>query len=394
MSAPANPPIYLDHAATTPVRPEVLDAMLPFFGARFGNPSSVHRWGREARTSIGDARERLAQCLGAKPDEVYFVSCGTEADNLSVLGAWRAARAAGSQNQRAVVTTPIEHKAILGAVHQAAREGAEERMLAVDARGVVDTGSFDALVRADVAVCSVVWINNEIGTVQAIPELATEAHARGVAFHTDAVQAFGKVVIDAATQPFDLLSISGHKIGAPKGIAALYIRRGTAIEPLLYGGSQERGRRSGTENVAFAVGLARAAELAVEERGAEAARLNALRERFEAALLRQIAGAVVHAQAGPRAPHITNVSIPGTDSDSLLMALDLAGIAASAGSACQSGTATPSHVLSAIGVGPDLATSAIRFSLGSLTTDAAIERAMQIVPALVAKARGPASAAA
>ncbi len=380
-----SPAIYLDHAATTPVHPDVLEAMLPFFGPRFGNPSSVHRWGREARAAVADARERVARCLGAQPDEVSFVSCGTEGDNLAILGPWRAAR---GSSRSAVVTTPIEHKAILGAVHQATREGAVERILAVDPSGVVEPASFDALVRPDVAVCSVMWVNNEIGTVEPVPQLGALARDRGVVFHTDAIQAFGKVKIDAAAQAFDLLTISGHKIGAPKGIGAIYIRRGTQLEPLLHGGSQERGRRSGTENVAYCVGLARAAELVDAERTAEVARLERLRDGLEAALLREVPGAVIHARSGPRAPHIVNVSFPDTDSDSMLMALDLAGIAASAGSACQSGSATPSHVLSAIGVAPDLAACAVRFSLGSLTTDDAIDQAACIIPALVAKARG------
>ena len=383
-------PIYLDHAATTPIRREVLGAMEPFLGPRFGNPSSAHRWGREARAALDEARERLAGCLGASPDELCFTSGGTEGDNLAVLGAWRAARASG---RNAVVTTPIEHKAVLAVAHQAAREGAEERLLAVDATGVVDDASFDALVREDVAVCSVMWVNNEIGVVQPVPALAARARARGVVFHTDAVQAFGKVAIDARTQPFDTLTVSGHKIGAPKGIGALYIRRGTVLEPLMHGGSQDRGRRPGTENVAAAVGLARAAELAVAEREEEWARLERMRDRLEAALLERIPDAVVHARGAPRAPHILNISVPGTDSESLLMALDMAGVAASSGSACQTGSVTPSHVLSALGVPHDLASAAVRMSLGALSTDACVERVAQLFPALIGKARRLAGAA-
>src|SRR6476620_11690738 len=223
--------IYLDHAATTPVREEVFEAMRPFFGPRFGNPSSTHRWGREARAALDEARERVAKCLSARPDEVCFTSGGTEGDNLAILGAWRAARATG---RTAVVTTPIEHKAILGAVHQAASEGAEERMVDIDPNGLVVDASFDKLVDEAVAVCSVMWVNNEIGVIQSIPDLAERAKSRGVTFHTDAVQAFGKVHIDAASQAFDLLSISGHKIGAPKGIGALFIRRGTQLQPLMH----------------------------------------------------------------------------------------------------------------------------------------------------------------
>ena len=377
-------PIYLDHAATTPVREEVLDAMRPFFGARFGNPSSVHRWGREARTALDEAHERVARCIGASADEVIFTSCGTEADNMAVLGVWRARRASG---RSAVVTTPTEHKAVLAAAHQVSREGGEERLVDMTAHGVVDDASFDALADERVAVCSVMWINNEIGVVQDVSSLAVRAQSRGIIFHTDAVQAFGKVDIDARRTPFDLLSLSGHKIGAPKGIGALYVRRGTPIEPLMFGGAQDRGRRPGTENVAMAVGLARAAELAVAEREHEWGKLEALRRRLEAALLERIPDAVIHGTGAPRAPHIINISVPGTDSESLLMALDLRGIGCSAGSACQSGSITPSHVLAAIGVAPDMASCAIRMSLGSLSSDACVARVAEVFPMLVEKAR-------
>jgi cysteine desulfurase len=379
-------PIYLDHAATTPVRAEVLEAMMPFYGPRFGNPSSVHRWGREARTALDEARERIARCLGATPDEICFTSGGTEADNIAILGAWRARR---DQGRNAVVTTPIEHKAVLASVHQAAREGAEERFVRMTTDGVVDVDSYVSLVRDDTAIATVMWVNNEIGTVQPIAELAGIAKAAGALFHTDAVQAFGKVDIDAKAIPFDILSISGHKIGAPKGIGAVFIRRGTVIESLFHGGSQDRGRRPGTENVAAAVGLARAAELAVAEREEECSKLSAMRDRLEAGILARVPDAVIHGRgAGNRAPHIVNVSVPGTDSESMLMALDLRGIGCSAGSACQSGSITPSHVLSAMGVAPDLASAAIRMSVGCLTTDACVDRVIEVFPSLVAKARG------
>lgn len=376
-------PVYLDHAATTPVRAEVLDAMLPFFGPRFGNPSSVHKWGREARTALDEARERIARCLGAQPDEVCFTSGGTEGDNLAILGTWRALR----ETRRAVVSTPIEHKAVLAAVHEVAREGGEERIADVDSVGRVRPESFDAKVDDQVALCSVMWVNNEMGVVQDMAPLAERAKAVGAMFHTDAVQAFGKVVIDARAVPFDSLTISGHKIGAPKGIGAMYIRRGTPLEPLMYGGTQDRGRRPGTENVAMAVGLAKAAELAAEEREASWAKLEAMRDRLEAALLERIPDAVVHGRGGPRAPHILNLSVPGTDSESLLMALDMQGVACSAGSACQSGSVTPSHVLSALGVRSDLGSAAVRMSLGALTTDEGITRVAELFPALIQKAR-------
>jgi cysteine desulfurase len=381
---PAADPVYLDHAATTPVREEVFEAMKPFYGPRFGNPSSTHRWGREARAALDEARERVGRCLGARPDEICFTSGGTEGDNLAILGAWRVLKAKG---RKAVLTTPIEHKAILGAVHQAAREGAEERFVRMTSDGIVDMQSFDNLLDDSVAVCTTMWVNNEIGTIQPVPQMATKAKERGAFFHTDAVQAFGKVSIDAQKQQFDFLTISGHKIGAPKGIGALFIRRGTSIEPLMHGGTQDRGRRPGTENVAAAVGLARAAELTLAECEANCARLRSLRNRLEAGILERVPDAVVHGRGAERAPHILNLSVPGTDSESLLMALDLRGIAASGGSACQSGSIDPSHVLAAMGVRPDLAGAAIRMSLGSLTTDHSIDRVLEVFPVLVAKAR-------
>jgi cysteine desulfurase len=386
--SPANP-VYLDHAATTPVREEVFEAMKPFFGPRFGNPSSTHRWGREARAALDEARERVGRCLGARADEICFTSGGTEADNLAILGAWRALKAKG---RTAVVTTPIEHKAILGAVHQAAHEGAEERFLSMTVDGVIDPASFDELVDEQVAVCSMMWVNNEIGSIQAVPELSAKARQRGVMVHTDAVQAFGKVRIDAQTQQFDFLTISGHKFGASKGIGALFIRRGTHIEPLMHGGTQDRGRRPGTENVAAAVGLATAAELTLAECEAHCARIRKMRDRLEAGILAKIPDAVIHGSGAERAPHIMNISVPGTDSESLLMALDLRGIAASGGSACQSGSIDPSHVLTALGVRPDLASAAIRMSLGALTTEDSIDRVLEVFPTLVAKARQLAAA--
>jgi cysteine desulfurase len=378
-------PIYLDHAATTPVRPEVLEAMAPFYGPRFGNPSSLHRWGREARTALDEARERLAACLGARADEICFTSGGTEADNIAILGAWRARK---DQGRNAVVSTPIEHKAVLGAVHQAAREGAEERLCRMTPDGTVDMASYRELVRPDVAVVSVMWVNNEIGTIQPVQEMTALAKEHGALFHTDAVQAFGKVDIDARKIAFDALSLSGHKIGAPKGCGAIYVRRGTVMESLFHGGTQERGKRPGTENVAAAVGLAKAAELTCAERESETQRLLKLRQRLEHGIHERVPDAVIHGERAPeRAPHIVNVSVPGTDSESMLMALDLQGIGCSAGSACQSGSSTPSHVLSAIGVKRDLVNAALRMSLGSMSDEAAVDRVIDVFARLVEKAR-------
>jgi len=378
-------PVYLDHAATTPVRDEVMAAMVPFFGPRFGNPSSVHRWGREARVALDEARERLAACLGANPDEICFTSGGTEGDNFAILGTARTLRA---QGRTVAVTTPIEHKAILAAVHQVAHEGGEERIAAVTADGLVDRADYTRCLGADVAIASVMWVNNEIGVMQDVPSLAAEAKAQGIVFHTDAVQAFGKVAIDAKVIPLDLLTISGHKLGAPKGIGALFIRRNTPLEPMFHGGSQDRGRRPGTENVAFAVGLATAAELVLAEHEAESARLGALRDALEARLRERIPDLVVHGVNAPRAPHISNISIPGTDSESMLMALDMRGIACSAGSACQSGSVSASHVLSAMGVQPSLANAALRLSFGCLSDEAGLDRVVDVLGTLAAKARG------
>jgi len=377
-------PVYLDHAATTPVRDEVMAAMAPFFGARFGNPSSIHRWGREARVALDDARERLAACLGAHADEVCFTSGGTEGDNFAILGAFRTLRAHGRD---AAITTPTEHKAVLAAVHQVAHEGGEERLVRVSHDGLVDMAHFAELLDGRVAVASVMWVNNEVGVMQDVPALAAQSKTAGALFHTDAVQAFGKVPIDARHTPFDLLTISGHKIGAPKGIGALFIRRDTPLEPMFHGGSQDRGRRPGTENVAFAVGLATAAELLLAEHEVEHARLSTMRTMLEQGLRERIPDVIIHSEGAPRAPHITNMSIPGTSSESMLMALDLRGIACSAGSACQSGSVSASHVLTAMGVAPDLANAAVRLSLGCLSTEADMRRTLDVLTTLAEKSR-------
>lgn len=383
---PPKSPIYLDHAATTPVRPEVLEAMIPYFGPRFGNASSTHRWGREARAALDEARERIARCLGASADEICFTSGGTEGNNLAVLGGWRILR---EQGKKAIVSTPTEHKAVLQAVHQAAKEGAEERFISVQRNGCVDLADARAkITEGDTALVSVMWVNNETGVIQPIEELAALTKAAGGIFHTDAVQAFGKVDVNAKTVPFDFVSVSGHKFGAPKGIGAFFIRRGTPLEPLFFGGTQDRGRRPGTENVAAAVGLARAMELALEERESHWTILAAMRDQLEARLLERIPDAVIHGRDAKRAPHVLNISVPGTDSESMLMALDLQGVAASSGSACQSGSVAPSHVLAAMGVRADIATAAIRMSFGALSTPDDVERVAELFPALIAKARG------
>lgn len=378
--------IYLDHAATTPVKPAVLAAMQAYLGDRFGNPSSMHRWGREARAALDEARERVAACLGARGDEVLFTSGGTEGDNTAVVGIWRAVRAA-QPGRIAVACSPSEHKAVLEAAHEVAREGGVERHLPVRPSGEVDVAAAGPMIGPDTAVVSLMWVNNEVGTVQPVPAIGALAKAAGAVMHTDAVQAFGKVAIDVRTVPVDVLTISGHKLGAPKGIGALYVRRGTPYAPLLVGGSQERGRRPGTENVAAAVALAAACELAVAEREAEWMRTAQLRDALEAAIRARVPDAVIHGASGPRAPHITNVSAPGAGTESLLMSLDLAGIAASGGSACQSGSVNPSHVLSAMGVPAELAGSAVRMSFGVLNGPDDVARIAEAYADAVAKSR-------
>ena len=363
--------IYLDHAATTAVRPEVVDAMLPLFGGNFGNPSSAHAVGRRARAALDDARTRLAQCIGAEPDEICFTSGGTEADNFAVLGAWRAAVADG---RRAVVTTPIEHKAVLAAGQQAAREGGELRVADVRRDGAVDVDSARRLLAPDVAVCSVMAVNNETGVVQPIADVAGHARANGVTMHVDAVQGFGALELDVRRLPVDLLSLSGHKFGAPKGVGVLYVRRGTPLAPLLHGGGQDGGRRPGTENVAFAVGMAVAAECALAERAATALRLHAFREFLESQLVAGVPTLVIHGGDATRAPHISSVAVPGVPSRALLDGLDARGICASGGSACQTGNAAPSHVLLAMTADPVLSSNSVRFSLGSGTTLDEVQR--------------------
>ena len=373
-------PIYLDHSATTPVRAEVLEAMLPFFGPRFGNPSSTHRWGREARVALDEARERLARALGASADEVCFTSGGTEADNLAVIGAWRAVR----QARPAVVSTPIEHKAVLAAVEEIEAEGGIARLVDVGPDGVVDPGQLRRRpARRHRALFGHVGEQRgrhrpghrharrgREGARLAVPHRRRSGVRQGAD--------------DTRAMPVDYLSISGHKVGAPKGIGALFVRRGAPITPLLYGGAQDRGRRPGTENVAMSVGFAR--ELAVAEREAESVRLRKLRDALEAALLARIPDAVIHGRGAPRAAHILNISVPGTDSESMLMALDLQGVASSAGSACQRGHSSVARALGvwrAARAGRRLGS----LGLGSLTTDAHVTRVAELFPALIAKAR-------
>lgn len=374
--------IYLDHAATTPLRAEVLAAMEPFFSAD-GNPSSIHTEGRRARAAIESARENVAAIIGAKPKEIVFCASGTEADNLAVIGAARAMRGRG----RHVVASAIEHHAVLRALHALRDEGFEITFVAVDTNGVVDRDAFAAALRADTVVAAIMYANNEIGTIQPIEELAAAARERGVRFVTDAVQAAGSLELGVARLGVDALALSAHKFGGPKGVGALFVREGTPLEPIVRGGGQERGRRSGTENVAGIVGLACALGLAETERETATARMRGLRDGFEAAVERAIPGVVMNGRRAARLAGLSSLSFPGLAAEPLLIALDLAGVAASAGSACATGALEPSHVIAALGLPPATVRATLRFSLGRATTTEETERAAAVLCAIVASQR-------
>jgi cysteine desulfurase len=379
-------PIYLDYAATTPVRPEVREAMLPWLDERFGNASSQHRWGREARAALEGARARIAKLLGSAPTEIIFTRGGTEADNLAILGRARTERGAP------VVCSAIEHKAVLATARAAEQEGSPLHLLPVDGNGVVQEDVLPELLGRAPAVVSVMWVNNEVGTVQPIARLAERCTEAGVPFHTDAVQAFGKLPVRVDDTPIDLLSLSAHKIGGPKGVGALYVRKGTALTPLIFGGGHERGMRAGTEDVAGAVGFTLAAELAAQEREKTAQRLRTLRDRLEDGLKAKMPDLVINGAGAERSPTISNVSVPGVDSEALLLTLDLEGIAVSSGSACSSGAMTASHVLTAMEVPAELAGPSVRFSLGRETTEDEVERVVAAFPPLMERLRTLASA--
>lgn len=380
------PPVYLDHAATTPVRPEVLEVMLPYLTDQsFGNPSSSHRFGRVARAGIEQARRQVAEAVGAEPNQVVFTSGGTEADNLSIVGAALAARDRGAS--MCAVVSAVEHKAVLAAAHAVCHLGGREVLLPVDGGGQLELEALDAALADRPAVVSVMWVNNETGVIQPVGTIAARCREAEVFFHTDAVQAMGKLPVSVSELGCTLLTISGHKIGAPKGIGALIVRDRKAVEAIIHGGGQQFGIRPGTENVAGAVALGRAAQLAVSEQAASARRLRALRDDLAARLTSAVSDLVVNAESSPRAPHLLSIAVAGADSEALLMHLDLAGIAASSGSACSTGAVEPSHVLVAMGIPRDLALGAIRFSLGRESTREDIDRAVEVVPAVVAKVR-------
>jgi cysteine desulfurase len=376
--------VYLDHAATTPVHPDVLEAMLPYFGDVGHNPSSLHAEGRRARAALDFARDRVAAALGVARKEITFVGSGSEADNLAILGISRLHRDRG----RHIVSTQIEHHAVLHALEALHDEDFEITLLPVDERGLVDPQTFANALRSDTVLASVMYANNEIGVVQPIATLAAAAKERGVLFHTDAVQAAGLLATRPRELGVDLLSLSAHKFYGPKGVGVLYVREGIELAPLVLGGGQEFGRRSGTENLAGIVGLAVALERAVSRQPERAARIATLRDRLESGIIEWVTGVRVNGAGAPRLPNNSNISFDGIDSESLLMQFDLAGIAVSSGSACTSGAIEPSHVLAALPIDPRWCKGVIRFSLGEATSEEDIERVLELVPRITTELRG------
>jgi len=372
--------VYLDYAATTPVDPRVLDAILPYFTIRAGNASSMHGFGQEARAAVDEARARVAAAIGAHPSEIVFTSGATESDNLAVAGVAMATEGRG----RHIVTTAIEHHAILEACHALEQRGYAVTYVPVDGRGIVDPDDIRRALRPDTVLVSVMAANNEIGTLQPLAEIGRVTRERKIAFHSDATQLVGAGPVKVDHMYVDLLSLSAHKRYGPKGVGALYVRRGTPLTPVQRGGGHERGWRGGTENVPGIVGLGKALQIAVEEMGEEGARLTIMRDRLIHEAL-ALPGAHLNGDPVHRLPNNVNVSFDGTDSQSLVMSLDLHGVAASAGSACSSGSIEPSHVLTALGISAERATASVRLTLGRGTTEAEVAYAAQALRDVVAR---------
>ncbi len=396
--------VYLDHNATTAIEPAVLDAMLPYLSGEFGNAASIHTFGQKARGAVETAREQVAALIGARAQEIVFTSGGTEADNHAIFGVltpfvtWPTSRAANLSDDpdkrlsiahlKHVITTNIEHEAVLNTCQALEKQGGVPvTYLPVDGQGVISPEALRRALRKETVLITVMHANNELGTVQPLEEIGRIAADADVYFHTDAVQSAGKVPIDVNALRLDLLSLSGHKFYAPKGIGALYIRGGTRLHQLLYGGHHQRGFRPGTENVAGIVGMGKAAEFARKSLAEDAARISALRDRLEQGLLSRVPHSRANGARAPRTPNTTNITFPGIDGEALVIALDLKGLACSTGAACSSGAVEPSHVLTAIGMSADEARASLRFSLGRHTTASEIDFALQIVPAAVEQLR-------
>jgi cysteine desulfurase len=375
--------VYLDYNATTPVEPEVLDAMLPYLSAEFGNAASIHSFGQRARAVVETARESVATLLGARPQEIVFTSGGTESDNHAIFGI---VETAGGRDKH-VITTTIEHEAVLNTCQALEKQGVSVTYLSVDRDGLIDLEALRRAIRPETVLISIMHANNELGTLEPLEEIGRVAAEADVYFHTDAVQSAGKLPIDVKASRVDLLSLSGHKFYAPQGIGALYIKGGTRLRQLLYGGHHQRGFRPGTENVAGIVGLGKAAEMARAALAQDARRISALRDKLEQGLLARVPDSSVNGARAPRTPNTTNLLFPGLEGEALVIALDLKGLACSTGAACSSGALEPSHVLTAIGLPPEEARASLRFSLGRHTTAEEIDFALEVVPAAVAQLR-------
>jgi cysteine desulfurase len=373
--------IYFDNNATTQVDPAVLDTMLPFLKEQYGNPSSAYSFGKRTARAIEQARQQVAALVGCEPGEIVFTSCGTESDNTAIQSALFLDR-----DRKHLVTSKVEHSAIVKQAELLARRGYEVTWLEVDAKGSLDLAELEKSIRDDTAIVSLMWANNETGVLFPIVEAAEICRTKGVPFHTDAVQAVGKVPIDLGRTTINFLSLSGHKLHAPKGVAALYVNRRTRFVPHLIGGGQESKRRGGTENTASIVGLGKAAELA-RHHLPEENRVQALRDRFESGLLETVSGVEVNGDVERRLPNTSNIAIEGVDSEAMLLLLDQKGICCSAGSACTAGSLEPSHVLRAMGHSTERARGSLRFSFSRFNTEAEVDQALRIIPAAVEKLR-------
>ena len=375
--------IYLDNNATTRVDDAVLEVMLPYFTEQFGNPSSMHSFGNKVGLAIKKARLQIQELLGAEHDsEIIFTSCGTESDSTAILSAIKA-----NPGRKEIITTSIEHPAVLALCEHLEKEGYKVHYLKVDARGRVDLDAYARLLSDKVAVVSVMWANNETGTFFPVLEMADMAHAAGVMFHTDAVQAVGKIPIDLKSSKIDMLSLSGHKLHAPKGVGVLYLRRGVRFRPLLRGGHQERGRRAGTENTASIVGLGKACELALAAMHHENTEVRRLRDKLEAGILAKVPRAFPTGDVTNRLPNTSNIAFEFIEGEAILLLLNKFGIAASSGSACTSGSLEPSHVMRAMGIPYTAAHGTTRFSLSRYTTEAEIDRVIEVTPEIIAQLR-------
>jgi cysteine desulfurase len=377
--------VYFDYNATTPLAPEAAEAVAAATRDLFGNASSVHHFGQQAKAALDEARSAIASLIHADPSEIVFTGGGTEADNFAIRGAAEALEPTGRKH---LIASAIEHEAVLNTLKALARRGWRTTLLPVDQSGVVSPDRLRELITDDTALVSVMHANNEIGTIQPIAALAAIAHERGALMHTDAVQSAGKIAVDVRELGVDLLSLSAHKFNGPKGAGALWIKRGTRMLPILTGGKHERNRRAGTENVPAVVGMGVAARLAAAKMRDEAARVAALRDRLEEGILRGVPGTAVNGARASRVPNTTNISFERVEAESLLIALDLEGVAVSTGSACSSGTLEPSHVLRAMGFPSHRTQNSLRFSLGMFSNQEEVDRVVELLPRLVEKLRG------